>query len=356
MIPRVERLQSELGGHDVPAMLVTNPVNMRYLTGFSGDVGLLVITGDAAVLAVDPRYTEQAQREARGVEVIEVREGWGESLAKLVSRLGLQALAVESDHLTLQRWEEWRALIPDVTLTPIAGLVARLRMVKDADEIAVIEAGVALTDEAFAAFREWLRPGVTEVEGAWFIESYMRTHGAEAVAFDLIVAGGANAAMAHARPGARPIGRQETIVIDIGARIDGYHSDLTRTLWIGAPDARFEEVYGLVLSAQEAAEGRIGPGITGVDADATAREVIAAGGYGEAFGHGLGHGVGLAIHEGPSVSSRSKDTLQPGHAITIEPGIYIPGWGGVRIEDLAVVTDDGIRILTKSDKTPWIGH
>jgi Xaa-Pro aminopeptidase len=353
MATRIDALRQALEQRQVPAMLVTDPLSLRYVTGFSGDVGLLFVTANEAVLLVDPRYTEQARREVAGAEIVEVRQGWADALAMMVGRLCLQSLAVEAEHVTVRQWDEWRAAAAGVQFASLTGAVAELRSVKSAEEIAAIEVAVALTDEAFAAFREWLRPGVTEAEAAWFIESYMRTHGAESVAFELIVAGGANGAMAHARPGAHRIQAGEPVVVDIGARVNGYNSDLTRTVYAGPADERFRTVYDIVLQAQLAAEAGIRAGMSGKDADGLARKVIADAGYGEEFGHGLGHGVGLAIHEAPRLSFLAAADLQPGNVVTVEPGIYIPGWGGVRIEDMAVVTGDGLRILTRSSKEPW---
>lgn len=356
MTTRIDALRQVLAERQAPDMLATDPLSLRYLTGFSGDVGLLFVTGDRAVLVVDPRYTEQAQQEVDGAEVVETRKSWADALAATAAELALKALAVEADHVTVRQWDEWRAAAPSVEFSSLSGTVAGLRGLKSEEEIAAIEVAVALTDEAFAAFREWLRPGATEAEGAWFIETYMRTHGAESVAFELIVAAGGNGAMAHHRPGERPIQAGEPVVVDIGARVNGYNSDLTRTVYAGPADERFDTIYNLVLQAQLAAEAGIRAGMSGKAADALAREVIANAGYGEQFGHGLGHGVGLAIHEGPRLSSLATGDLQTGNVVTVEPGIYVPGWGGVRIEDMGVVTEDGIRIFTRSSKEPWFSQ
>ncbi|MHB0877145.1 MAG: M24 family metallopeptidase [Anaerolineae bacterium] len=353
MTARIDALRQAIEQRQTPAMLVTDPLSLRYLAGFSGDVGLLFVTPGETVLVVDPRYTEQARQEVSGAEIVETRQSWADALAATATRLGLRSLAVEADHVTVRQWDDWRKAAADVEFSSLSGIVAELRSVKAPEEIAAIEVAVALTDTAFAAFHGWLRPGVTEAEAAWFIETYMRTHGAESVAFELIVAGGANGAMAHARPGAHRIQAGEPVVVDIGARVNGYNSDLTRTLWAGPVDDRFGAIYDLVLEAQLAAEAGIRAGMTGKEADAIARRVIEAAGYAQEFGHGLGHGVGLAIHEGPRLSSLASGQLQPGHVVTVEPGVYIPGWGGVRIEDMAVVTGDGLRILTQASKEPW---
>ncbi|MGI6208573.1 MAG: M24 family metallopeptidase [Anaerolineae bacterium] len=352
----VERLRERLEPLEVEALLVTHPINMRYLVGFTGDVGLLLVSRDAVELAVDPRYTEQARREVSGETAIrETRRKWEEALAEMVAEQGLRVIGIEGDHVTVSQYERWLHALPEgVRLQPFSGEVETLRAVKRPEEIAAIEQAVALTDEVFMALRDWLRPGVTELEAAWFVESYVRTHGGEAMAFDPIIAAGTNGAMAHARPSDRPIARREPIVVDIGARVNGYNADLTRTLWIGAPTERFQSLYNVVLEAQLSAEAGIRAGMTAKEADALARSVIEAAGHGEDFGHSLGHGVGLAIHEEPRVSWTSEAALEPGNVCTVEPGIYLPDWGGIRIEDMVAIEAGGARVLTRAPKEPWL--
>ncbi|MEA3459204.1 MAG: M24 family metallopeptidase, partial [Chloroflexota bacterium] len=229
-------------------------------------------------------------------------------------------------------------------------MVEKIRAVKEEDELKKIKRAVALTDEAFAHIVDFIEPGMTEKEVAWELEVFMRTYGAEKMAFDPIVAAGPNGAMPHATPSEQAIRPGESLIMDFGCVIDGYHSDMTRTICLGRPDDRFQEVYDLVLSAQLAAEEAIRPGMMGKEADGIAREVIEKAGYGEQFGHGLGHGVGLAIHEKPTLGALSCDVLEPGMVFTVEPGIYIPGWGGVRIEDVVVLGEDGPEVLTEAAK------
>jgi Xaa-Pro aminopeptidase len=231
-----------------------------------------------------------------------------------------------------------------------------MRAVKDAAEIATLRAAVALADEALAAALAKVGPGMTERELAWIIESYVRTHDAEDVAFDIIVGGGRNGAQPHHETGDNQLVTGEPLVIDMGARMRGYHSDLTRTVCLGQPNdpEKFWNVYNTVLRAQAAAEDGLQPGMTCHEADAMARKVIAGAGYGENFGHGLGHGVGLAIHEEPALRTGNQAQIAPGQVITIEPGIYLPDWGGVRIEDVVLVTDHGAEVLTKAPKQPII--
>jgi len=350
------RLQERLSELELDAFLVTLPTNMRYLVGFTGDVGLLLVTRDAAALAVDGRYTEHARREVGAVPVREVRGEWSAALAGLAADYSARRVGFESDHVTVAQLDRLSKGAPDVQLQPFSGVVQALRARKSPEEIEVLKQAIALTDETMDALRDWLRPGVTEREAVWFVESYIRTHGGEAVAFDPIVGAGPNGAMAHARPSDRPIGRQEPIVVDIGARVDGYHGDLTRTLWIGAPTDRFSELYALVLDAQRTAEAGIRAGMSGREADGLARAVIAAAGYGEQFSHSLGHGVGLAIHEEPRLSQLADATLETGAVVSVEPGVYFPDWGGIRIEDLVVIEEGGALVLTRSAKEPWLAE
>jgi Xaa-Pro aminopeptidase len=229
-------------------------------------------------------------------------------------------------------------------------LVENIRAVKDENELIKIKNAIALADEALAHIVGFIEPSMTEKEVAWELEVFMRTHGAEKLAFDLIVGSGPNGAMPHATVSERVIQAGEPIVMDLGAVIDGYHSDLTRTICAGRPNDRFKEIYDIVLEAQLTAEQNIRPGMQGKQADDVARQVIEKADYGKEFGHGLGHGVGLAVHEKPGVGRLSEDVLEPGMVFTIEPGIYLPGWGGVRIEDIVVMGKDGVEVLTQASK------
>ncbi len=355
MSDRMERFRQRLEDLGLDAGLVTAPLNLRYLTGFTGDLGMFLVSPTSIELIVDSRYTEQAKLEAGTTAVSEMTGDWATVLRDRLVLFGSVVVGVEEDYVTVGQYRAWQGKLPEaVELRPVPELVSALRQTKGSTEIEAISRAISLTDEVMSAFREWLKPGLTELEGAWFIESYLRTHGAEAVAFDLIVAGGPNGAMAHARPSHRPLQEREPIVVDIGARVAGYNSDMTRTLWMGEPDERFESLFGTVLQAQEKAEAAVGPEVAGKDVDAMARDIIAQAGYGQAFGHGLGHGVGLAVHEGPRLSPRSADILVPGNVVSVEPGIYLPGWGGIRIEDLVLVEASGARVLTRSSKQPWV--
>jgi Xaa-Pro aminopeptidase len=348
---RLDKLRQKLIEEELDAILITQPQNRRYLSGFTGSAGVLLISAEQAILATDFRYYEQVAKQAPDFELARVGYEFTKVLPDLVVQVGAKRVGFEAVHLPYAQYQEWDEVAEGFELAPTKELVEELRAVKDEGELEVIRRAVALADEAMTYVLDVMEPGMTERAVAWEIETYMRTHGADKVAFDLIVAGGPSGAMPHARPSEAPIRAGEPIVMDIGAQTEGYHSDLTRTACLGAPDDRFREIYDIVLQAQLAAEEGIRAGMTGQEADALARSVIEEAGYGEYFGHGLGHGVGLAVHEKPRLSKLSEEeVLQPGMVVTIEPGIYLPGWGGVRIEDIAVVGEDGVEVLTLARK------
>lgn len=354
---RLARLRAKLGETGADALLVSQPENRAYFSGFTGSSGWLLITADRALIATDFRYYEQVGLECPGYELVQITTTLAAVLSAMLQTAGVGRLAFEADHATFADVQEWSKAAPEIEWVPTKGIGTSLRAVKDADELATLRRAVALADEALAAGLAQLRPGITELELSWAIESYMRTHGAQNVSFELIVACGPNGARPHARATDAAIVAGEPVVIDMGARVDGYCSDLTRTVCLGQPNdpERFWAVYNTVLQAQMAAEAAIRPGMTGQEADAVARDLITAAGYGPHFGHGLGHGVGLAVHEEPRLGRLANGALAAGHVVTVEPGIYLPGWGGVRIEDMVLVTDNGAEVLTRAPKDPIIG-
>ncbi|MGM0400891.1 MAG: aminopeptidase P family protein [Chloroflexota bacterium] len=351
---RVQDLRRVLEEEELYALLVTQAENRRYLTGFTGSAGTVLVTGQETLLATDFRYYEQVQEQAPHVDLVRVEDSTPSALAPHIDELDIHRLGFESHDMTVRGYERWQEALSGVEWEPTADVVEGLRMTKDAEEIGLIEEAVAIADEAMEHIMGWIRPGLTEREVAWELEVHMRTHGAEALSFPTIVASGPNSAMPHATTTERVIGRGEPIVIDMGARYEGYCSDMTRSFCVGQASEEYLKVWNTVLEAQQAAEAGIRPGMSGVEADALARDIIDEAGYGENFGHGLGHGVGLAIHEGPRVSHTSEDMLQEGAVVTVEPGIYIAEWGGVRIEDTVVLTDKGCRVLTQTSKEPVI--
>ena len=350
---RLATIPTVLAANGWDAFIVSQPENRRYLSGFTGSAGLLLVTARSALLLTDFRYVEQAAGQAPAFEVVRLTRSAGALLPELFADLQVKTAAFEGAHVTVAEYQRWRDSHADVTWTPAEGVIENLRMAKSPPELDAIRRAVRLADKALAHVLRRLRPGMTERDVAWALEAYMRTHGAEAASFDIIVGSGSNSAMPHATTSDRQVQAGEPIVIDMGAVADGYHSDLTRTVCLGRPDARLVELHDLVQRAQTAAEMALKPGMTGQEADQTARAVIEAAGLGRSFRHGLGHGVGLAIHEGPRLSQTSTDVLQPGMIVTVEPGVYLPGWGGIRIEDMAVITDKGCRVLSAASKD-WI--
>jgi Xaa-Pro aminopeptidase len=351
---RLTKLRAILPEHDIDAILISQPQNRRYLSGFTGSAGWLVITAERAVMATDFRYYEQVGREAPGFELARIQTRVSDLLPQVLADLGIKRLGFESQHLTVEQLSTFNKAADGVEWLPLENTVEKIRAVKDQDEIDALRRSAALNDDAFAHLLEVIEPGMTEREAAWEIEAYMRSHGASKVAFDLIVAAGPNGALPHARPGDQAIQPSAPIVIDIGCVLDDYCSDMTRTFCLGEPSSRYLEVWNLVLQAQEAAEAVIRAGTSGVETDAAARDLIVEAGYGDYFGHGLGHGVGLAVHEGPRASRLSEDTFEAGMSLTVEPGIYLPGEFGVRLEDLVIIGKDGIEILTNTPKRPVV--
>ncbi len=353
---RLTKLREILTIEDLDAVLITQPENRRYLSGFTGSAGVLLISQEQAVLATDFRYYEQVEKQAPEFQLAEVKDQFKTILPELVQQVGAKRVGFESTHLTVDQHRQWQEVAGGAVstskfeLVPTKELVKELRAVKDEDELRKIKKAIALTDQALAHIVGFIKPGMTEKEVAWELEVFMRTQGAEKLAFNVIAGSGPNGAMPHATVSERVIQAGEPIVIDMGAVIDGYNSDLTRTICAGGPSEKFREIYHIVLAAQLAAERSIRPGMQGKQADAIARQVIEKAGYGENYGHGLGHGVGLAVHEKPGVGRLSEDVLKPGMVFTVEPGIYLPGWGGVRIEDIVVMREDGVEVLTQASK------
>ncbi|HKG02501.1 MAG TPA: Xaa-Pro peptidase family protein [Conexibacter sp.] len=348
---RADRLVALIDERELDALLVTNLVNVRYLTGYTGSNGVaLVGLGDLRCFVTDFRYLSQAEQQVHGFER---RIGEQDLLDEAVAALpaGDLRLGVEDQHMSVRMFDRLREALPArVELVPAGGGVERLRTVKDANEVARIRAAAALADAALERTLEDGLAGRSERAVALALEQEMRRLGAERPSFDTIVAHRAHGALPHAVPRETEIATDSLVTIDWGAQLDGYCSDCTRTFAVGEPGARAREVYELVLQAQLAGLDAVRPGVSGRDADAAARAVIDAAGHAEHFGHGLGHGVGLEIHEAPRLSRASDATLVAGHIVTVEPGVYLPGELGVRIEDLVVVTDDGCERLNTLPK------
>lgn len=349
---RLERVRGKLEAMGLEALYVTDLTNIRYLTGFTGSNAQLFVSADAVLFLTDGRYEVQSKEQ---VTVAEVRvyqpsTQLQSALETAVGDLGIGGVGFESDHTTVAELAKIRPWFGSAELVPAPGLVEDLRLVKDADEIALIGAAALLADNGMTYISERVEVGKSELDLALDLEFFMRSEGSEGVAFEIIVAAGARSALPHARPTHARIEKGNYLLFDIGCVKGGYASDITRTFVLGQPDERHRSVYDTVLSAQEAALEAVKPGVSCAEVDRAARSVIAEAGFGEAFGHGLGHGVGLQIHEAPTLNSVSEAVLEIGSVITIEPGAYFEGWGGVRIEDLVVVEADGARLLSRTSK------
>jgi Xaa-Pro aminopeptidase len=353
---RLARLRELMADKNLDGVLVTQPENRRYLSDFTGSAGALIVTPERQALATDFRYYGQVKTQCPDWELIRAGYDFEGKMLDLLRDLGLggRSLGFEARHVSVDQLHRWeRVLKGHVRLTGTTRLVEDMRLSKDEGELQAIGRAVALADEALAHIYDWMQPGMTERQVAWELESTMRTRDATGVSFDLIVASGPNGALPHLRPSDRVIQIGEPVVMDLGCVVDGYCSDVTRTVCLGEPqDPKYLEIWNLVRQAQEKAEAGIQAGITGVDADQLARDVIVGAGYKDYFGHGLGHGVGLAVHEEPRLSFTYPDQIPSGTVLTVEPGIYLPDWGGVRIEDMVVVQEDGVEVLTKAAKLP----
>jgi len=349
MTDHLERARRYLGASGVDALLLVKAENRRYVTGFTGSAGLALVTARAALLVVDFRYYEQAAAEAPTCEVLRGGSDPVGALASAVRAREIQRIGFESEFVPYAQVERMREQFAPAEFVPLPD-VDRLRWVKDPAEIAALARAAEISDAAFIHILGVLRPGLSERDAAVELETFMRHAGAERVSFDSVLASGPRSALPHGRATDRRMAAGDLVTLDFGAVFDGYASDCTRTVVLGTPGDHQRRIYDVVLDAQQTAIAAIRPGVSSREVDAVGRSVIEAAGFGEAFGHALGHGIGLDVHEGPPLSPRNETMLEPGMALTVEPGIYLPGWGGVRIEDDVVVTEDGCRILTHAPK------
>jgi Xaa-Pro aminopeptidase len=354
---RLQKLHRRLAEKKIDAIFITQSENRRYLSGFDGTAGYLLITKQKAVLATDFRYIEQAKAEAPDFEILRITSKLNDWFPGLIGDSGIKNLGFEAGDVTFTFHRQLREALKKkqvfAKLVPVEGLVESIRAVKEPGEIELIGKASAITDAAFEYVEGTIKAGMTEKQVAWELEKALREKGSQPLPFDIIVASGPNAALPHHKPSDRVINGGEPIVIDMGAKSGGYASDLSRTICVGTTDATFKKVYGNVLDAQTAAMSIISQGMTGHKADSIAREVIQKAGYGEAFGHSLGHGVGLAEHELPRLGPGSDEILSDGMVFTIEPGIYLSGWGGVRIEDTVVMEKGKARAITAARKSKY---
>lgn len=349
MQKRVENLRKQMREEGIQGFLITSPYNLRYLTNFTGTTGWAFITLDQAYFMTDFRYTEQAEKQCVGYEIVKNVAPLPVEMARIINPLDLKNVAFEEEQVSHALYLMLEELI-DTELVGVVGMIEELREVKDDEEIETIKKACAIADAAFAHIVEFITPGKTEIEVANELDFYMRSLGATGVSFETIVASGIRSAMPHGVASGKVIEHGDFVTLDYGCYYNGYVSDMTRTISMGQPKEKLAEIYDIVLTAQLKVIDAARPGMTGIELDAVARDYITEKGYGEAFGHSTGHGIGLEIHEGPNVSRLAEKPFVAKNVITDEPGIYLPGIGGVRIEDDLLITNDGCEVLTKSPK------
>lgn len=347
---RVERLRKALAEQEVDALITENHENRFYISGFTGSTGWAIITQEEAIFVTDFRYIDQATAEAPLFQVVNNERKAVEAIGQQLERLGVKRLAFEKNHISVGTHEIWKASFSQVELVPTSGLIEDLRLYKDEAEMQIVKQAIKIADDAFTHILGYIRPGVRELDVALELEFFMRKQGAASSAFDIIVASGVRGALPHGRASEKVIQAGEMVTLDFGAYYNGYNSDITRTVSVGEPDPKMREIYEIVLRAQLNGVNKIKPGMTGKEADALTRDIIAEAGYGSAYGHSTGHGLGLEVHEQPNLSAASSTLLRPGMLVTVEPGIYLSDLGGVRIEDDLLITETGCEILTQSTK------
>jgi len=349
MMEKLTKLRKGLEKNNLDGMLITSPINRRYVTGFTGTAGVAIVTGTDARFITDFRYTEQATAQAKGFQIVEHKKLMIEEIKNQLKEMNVKRLGFEQDHVTFSQYETYKEQL-EVELMPISGLIEEIRLIKTEDELTIMKKAAKIVDDAFEHIQKYIKPGVKEIDIANELEFFMRREGATSSSFDTIVASGWRSALPHGVASTKEIASGELVTLDYGALYNGYCSDTTRTLAVGEIDSQLKEIYDIVLEANKRGVEQIKPGITGKEADAITRDFITEKGYGEKFGHSTGHGLGLEVHEAPALSSRSEKRLEPGMVVTVEPGIYVAGLGGCRIEDDIVITETGNERLTYATK------
>jgi Xaa-Pro aminopeptidase len=347
---RTDRLAGRMEALEVDAVVVTRLPNVRYLTGFTGSNGQALIGTDGGVFFTDGRYTEQSRREVPGLERVTYSQNLAEVLRDACAARGVRRLGFEDGAMTVRTLRTLEGTLDGVDLSPVGEEVDRLRWVKDAEELALLQSAQDATDQAFEDILEKLAVGQSERQVAQELEHAMRRAGADGLSFDTIVAFGENSAEPHHEPGHRSLEEGDVVKMDFGAMWGGYHADMTRTVAFGEIGAELKRIYEVVREAQTAGVEAVRAGVAGGEVDAASRAVVEEAGYGERFSHGLGHGVGLEVHEGPGLRRAGTDELPVGSVVTVEPGVYVPSLGGVRIEDMVEVRADGCRVMAGSTK------
>jgi Xaa-Pro aminopeptidase len=346
---KLEKLRASLEKLNIDGVLIASNFNRRYISNFTGSAGVVLVSKHQAQFITDFRYVEQASVQCEGFEIVQHTGNIVEEVANQAKKSGIQKLGFEKDHLTYASYTSYKEAF-DGELVPVSGVVEKLRLIKTSSEIKILKEAADIADAAFKHILDFIRPGKTELEVSNELEFFMRKAGATSSSFDIIVASGYRSALPHGVASEKVIEAGDFVTLDFGAYYKGFISDITRTVAVGEPSAKLKEIYDIVLEAQLRGMAGIKPGMTGKQADALTRDYITEKGYGEYFGHSTGHGIGLEVHEGPALSAKSDIILEPGMIVTVEPGIYIPGLGGVRIEDDTQITETGNETLTHSTK------
>ena len=346
---KLVKLRQALMDLNVDALLITNEYNRRYMTGFTGTAGVAVVTKNDAVFITDFRYTEQAQAQVQDFRIVQHNGPIFAEVATQVALMGAKTIGFEKDSMSYATYEIYKEAVK-AEFVPVSGVIEKIRLIKTQEEINIIKAACEIADNAFTHILDYIKPGKTELDVSNELEFFMRKQGATSSSFDIIVASGVRSALPHGVATDKVIEKGDFVTLDFGALYNGYISDITRTIAVGQPSDKLVEMYNVVLESQLLALEKVGPGMTGIEADAVARDYLKSKGYGEAFGHSTGHGIGLEVHEGPGLSFRSNTVLEPNMVVTIEPGVYLPGIGGVRIEDDIIITETGNERLTHSTK------
>ncbi|PRS10196.1 Xaa-Pro dipeptidase [Bacillus atrophaeus] len=347
---KLEKLRNLFKQLGIDGLLITSGTNLQYMTGFTGSAGLAVISEERAAFITDFRYTEQAKAQVKGFEIIEHGGSLIQTAADTINDFGIAKLGFEQNSMTYGTYASYHAVVNSAELVPVAESVEKLRLIKSDEEIKILEEAAKIADDAFHHILTFIKPGISEISVANELEFFMRSQGADSSSFDMIVASGLRSSLPHGVASEKLIESGDFVTLDFGAYYKGYCSDITRTIAVGEPSDKLKDIYQIVFDAQALGVQHIKPGMTGKEADALTRDHITAKGYGQYFGHSTGHGLGMEVHESPGLSARSSAVLEPGMIVTVEPGIYIPETGGVRIEDDIVITENGCRTITHSPK------
>lgn len=347
---RIHKLKQLREENKLDAILITSQENCFYFSQFTGTAGTLVVAESAAYFITDFRYMDQAKEQTEGFEIIEISNNKNKNVVKLLNDNKIKRIGFEDGDVRCKQYQELKDQDSEIEYSPLSDDINQCRQIKDDKEVETIKEAIRITEEAFTKSVTYIEPGMKEMDVAAELEYSLRKSGGEGPSFDFIVASGKRGSLPHGVASDKRIETGDLITLDFGTYYKGYCSDMTRTLVVGEPEKKQVEIYTIVLQAHREVIDKIKPGMTGREADQIAREVIDGAGYGDNFGHGLGHGVGIAVHEAPRLSANSEDVLQPGMIVTDEPGIYIPGWGGVRIEDVLMITEDGCKSLNTSHK------